>query len=170
MSITRSNSMSTFSTTGSSDFIDARSRMTDAHSTFTDAKSDSEEPHIAEKGEDQGDTTNTTEEQMTVKTEIVQNDETEKTDEDIKTQQPPTVKEPKAYISKDEKIRQYQEKKQQEKAGYQRKESQCHEYIFSNNMLAVLDLPSIKSLLSGCCLVCCNSGLSSGTTTTAKAV
>lgn len=78
---------------------------------------------------------------------------------EIKTKQPNQVREPKAFISKDEKIELIQA--QNKNAGYQRKEgeSDCKTYFCSSNFCEVLDIPNWRTLLCCCCFTCCDSAM-----------
>lgn len=170
MVIPTSDSVSTMSTTGSSQFVDARSRITgpeskytDADSKFSDANSKADSKIIAdniriEKKEEK----KTFEDEKNEK-KVFSSGNTLETKEEIKTEQPQKVKEPKAFVSREEKIRRIKE--QEAKSGYQRETGECHDYIFNCNLLDLLDLPNWKSLFCCCCTLCCNSCVSSGTTT-----
>ncbi|GAV27020.1 hypothetical protein PMKS-000481 [Pichia membranifaciens] len=153
MAVSRSDSVSSFSTAGSSQFVDANSRFTDAESKMQNQPTDSQ-PHKDDKANVQSIADPEKEQDTDGKTEV-------------KTKEPEQVKEPKAYVSKQEKIRQIREQNPQK--GYQRDEGECHEYVFSNNMLDVLDLPNWKGLCGSLGVMCCNSCCSSGTSSVQKA-
>jgi hypothetical protein len=171
MVMSHSDSVSTFSSVGSSQFVDARSTFTNARSfpEFEDAK---DTDIVSHQEKDQSPLTDT---EMTTKNEInsseteeinnIQIDgngkESSNSDLEVKTEQPKPVAPPKAFVSKDEKIRQLQ--KEKEERSYQRQESHCHEYICSNNIIEVLDLPGWKFWVCGLCTLCCNSCFSSST-------
>lgn len=187
---TRSNSLSTMSTATSSKFLDARSEFADAQSgaesqnqvsaekeTVLEKEENGQLPAdgIAKSGSDEeiDGIQDTRENQNEVK-DLDENenenegknedeDESDSKTEDVKTEQPQPVKQPRAFVSKEEKIRQTME--QNKNRGYQREESSCHEYICSNNMVEVLDLPSVTDIFSSLCLVCCGSCCTSTTAT-----
>lgn len=150
MSVPASSSVSSIKTSASTQF-------TDAHSKFEDA---SASPPLENSK---------TSDAMIENESLKNSQETtgniiEKAEEaEIKTEQPTQVKEPKAFLSKEEKIKQLQEQKQNR--GYQRKqgESDCGAYFCSNNLIEVLDLPDLHSIFCCCCLAFCNSTVSNGT-------
>ena len=165
MSVARSNSISSFSTTGSSQFQDARSEFTNAGgSVYTDARelktSTSNIKNIPTNSKQ------ATPELEEVKLESGDGDSDDKKEvtitEDIKTEQPKDKEPPKAYVTREEKIKAAQANRATQS---QRDKSECHEYFCSNNMYDVLDLPAINTLFCGLCMVCCNSCFSAGTTT-----
>lgn len=146
MVIQRSDTISTISTTGSSQFTDARSTFTDAHSQVNLQNS-------------KEDLINQNDEKNNEKPEDTKSSDNEI---DVKTKQPESVKPPKAYVSKDDKIRAIQQQKKEN--GYQKENGDCHEYICSNNIIDVLDLPNWKFWVCGLCTMCCNTCVSSSTT------
>lgn len=150
MSVPASSSVPSIKTTTSTQFTDANSKFEDASATPPPENNKTSNPVI--QNESREDSQESTE------------DIVGKTDEiEVKTEQPTQVKEPKAFLSKEEKIKQLQEQKKNK--GYQRQsgESDCGSYFCSNNLLEVLDLPDLHSLLCCCCLACCNSTVGSGT-------
>ncbi|KAG0680710.1 hypothetical protein C6P40_004714 [Pichia californica] len=178
MAIPSSDSVSSFSTAGSSQFLDARSNFTDADAKFEDAGSNLSDAaskrlsglvnsnSIKAANINEELQTETKDPKETVEKKEVFNDnpdDNESKSEGIKTKQPQQVEQPSAaFVSKEEKIRKLKEQKSTR--GYQRSEGQCHEYFFQCNILQILDLPELKSWPSCLCIMCCNSCLSSGTT------
>lgn len=156
MAVSRFDSVSSFSTAGSSQFVDANSKFADAESEMQKQPTDS-----LSHTEDQ------TKVQSIADPEKEQDTDAVAEQAEVKTKQPEPVKEPKAYVSKQEKIRQLREQNPQK--GYQREEGECHEYVCSNNILDVLDLPNWKGLCGSLGVMCCNSCCSSGTSSVQKA-
>lgn len=169
MVIPTSDSVSTLSTVGSSQYVDARSRITGSDSKYTDAGSKFSD--TASKAESKILTDNTGIEKKE-STETFKDKEEENkvfnsgnaldSKDEIKTKQPQQVKGPTAFVSKEEKIRRI--KQQDPKPGYQRENGECYEYICHCNLLDLLDIPNWKSLFCCFCNLCCNSCLNSGTT------
>lgn len=169
MVIPSSDSISTLSTIGSSQYVDARSRITgldskytDAGSKFSDAESKAESKILADNiGIEKKEGTETFQDKENEKKVFISGNALE-TKDDIKTKQPQKVKEPTAFVSKEEKIRRIKE--QNPKPGYQREKGECYEYICHCNLLDLLDIPNWKSLFCCFCNLCCNSCLNSSTT------
>ena len=187
MSLPASDSVSTLSTIGSaSQYTDARSRFTDARSGFEEAMTDADnmenDEHIVAAKAVVMNTEKVNGEHPdnandVVAKKVVIDEKADDVKEDmVKTEQPTAVKQPRAYVSKEERIRQIQMQKQKENLGLgeshasQRKEGECHEYMCSNHLMEVLDLPNWKVLFCGLCSICCNSCVSSGTATAKTAV
>lgn len=170
MVVPRSDSVSSFSTAGSSQFVDAQSKFTDAEpeSGMQDQLTNSQVGNTIEDGIKVQNTANLGEEKGEINN-IEKGVESKVANEEnaIKTKQPAPVKEPRAFVSKEEKIRELRE--QNAEKGYHREESECHEYICSNNMLEVLDLPNWKGLLGSICVMCCNSCFTTSTSSVQKA-
>lgn len=182
MNLQRTSSLSTTSTntTGSTMFTDARSQ-------FEDAFSNTDNMHNKVKIEDNSleDKDNVSDESKTgnlradTRVQMKSSDDTifgQKNEENInlrsknnapiRTEEPSIVEEPK-FVSREEKIRQIREQRQTSSTPNE-EESDCHAYLFSNNLIDILDLPGWKFWVCGLCTVCCNSLESSGRNTAVK--
>lgn len=171
MAINRSDSVSSFSTAGSSMFTDAQSRFVDAvsndmSSTEKQVEKQVVKPDIQQPQEEIEGVASNSEVAGQQGTEDKQLEATEGEIGDgtapVRTEQPSEVKPPTTRLTKEEKIKRLVEERKQT---LPEKESDCHQYFFSNNLISVLDLPSITDVCCNLFSVCCNSTVSAGTNT-----